>query len=296
MTDVPLISVLMPVRNAQRYVAQAIDSVLDQSVGDFELIITDDGSTDDTVKIVRQYAERDPRIRFDQQANAGTTRTLNRQITLARGEFLARMDADDISLPQRFEKQLAFLRERPDYVLVGCQALLIDPDGRIICPKRGTPAEHEEIDKLLLGLQWPLVHPAVLMRIDAVRRLKGYDEQHPVSQDHDLFLRLAEIGKLANLPDILLHYRQHFHSTVFTKSADHRHHLVEICRKAYVRRGLPLSDLKKPQVDHMDPISHRRNWAWWALESGNLSTARHHAAAVLRSAPLAPASWRLTYC
>ncbi|HXE55221.1 MAG TPA: glycosyltransferase family A protein, partial [Tepidisphaeraceae bacterium] len=128
MPELPQISVLMPVYNVERFVASAIDSILSQTFGDFELIITDDGSKDATPAIVQTYAARDSRVRLSQQPNAGITITLNRQIALARGPFLARMDGDDISLPTRFEKQLRFLQEHADHVLVGCQCLLIDPD------------------------------------------------------------------------------------------------------------------------------------------------------------------------
>src|SRR6185437_3505661 len=286
MPELPQISVLMPVYNVERFVASAIDSILSQTFGYFELIITDDGSKDATPAIVKAYAARDSRVRFSQQPNAGITITLNRQIALARGPFLARMDGDDISLPTRFEKQLRFLQEHADHVLVGCQCLLIDPDDRPICPKRNTEISHERIDELLLHQQWPLVHPAVMMRADAIARVGGYNERHRVNEDHELFLRLAEVGRLTNLPEVLFLYRQHFTSTVFSNVEAQVKEVLDICVRAHQRRGLPTpADLTSRAPEVLRTADHQFNWAWWALRSGNVSTARHYAAKVLRARP-----------
>src|ERR1700761_204383 len=128
----PLVSVLMPVFNAQRYVAAAVNSILDQTLGDFELIIVDDGSTDQSTAILRRLAGRDGRIRLISRPNTGYVVALNEALDAARGEFLARMDADDVSLPQRFEKQVQFLQENPDFVLVGTHVTTMDADGAMI--------------------------------------------------------------------------------------------------------------------------------------------------------------------
>src|SRR3954468_5693657 len=120
----PTVSVLLAVYNARRYLRQAIDSILAQTFTDFEFIIIDDGSTDDTLAILREYEKRDGRIRLISRPNKGLTTTLNEGLALARGEFLARMDGDDVALPTRFEKQVTYLRDHPECVLVGSRVLL----------------------------------------------------------------------------------------------------------------------------------------------------------------------------
>src|SRR4051794_24772902 len=112
----PPISVLLAVYNGGRYLRAAVDSILTQTFTDFEFIIIDDGSTDGSLATLREFAQRDPRINLVSRPNKGLTVTLNEGIALARGEFLARMDADDIALPQRFEKQIAYLRDHPECV------------------------------------------------------------------------------------------------------------------------------------------------------------------------------------
>jgi len=296
MVENPLVSVIMPVYNGRRYVKQAVDSVLAQTFTDFEFIIIDDGSNDGTDEILKRYAVADKRVRIITRTTQGVTRSLNEGLELAMGTLIARMDADDISKPTRFEKQVRFLKEHPDHVLVGCRCLLIDPDGYPICEKRDIALHHEQIDALLLKMMWPVVHPAVMMRASAVKQIGSYDLRYRTNQDHDLFLRLAEVGKLANLPEILLEYRQHFQSVGFTKVASQANTVVEIAKAANKRRGIPLPESipGKPQI--LRPMDHHRNWSWWALRAGNIATARRHALAMLVAAPLNRASWRALFC
>ena len=206
--DLP-ITVLLAVYNGQQYLREAIDSILSQTFRDFEFLIIDDGSTDNTLFILNEYARRDSRIKLVTRPNKGLTYTLNEGIFLARGEFLARMDADDICLPQRFEKQLAYLRQHPECVLVGSRVQLMDPEG---LPLREMSQEqsHQEIDDAHLNRGWPVVHPATMMRLSAIKQIGGYRDEFNTLEDLDLFLRLAEVGKLANLPDVLLRYRPAF--------------------------------------------------------------------------------------
>lgn len=296
MADVPLISVLMPAYNARRYLREAVDSILAQTFGDFEFIIIDDGSTDDTPAILKSYAARDRRIRIQSGPNEGVSASLNKALALARGEFVARMDADDVSLPTRFEKQVQFLQQRPNYVLVGSRCMLIDPDGFPICEKTDIAFEHEEIDSLLLRMSWPLVHPAVMIRTDALRKVGGYDTRYRTNQDHDLFLRLGEVGRLANLSEVLLNYRQHFQSVGATKLASQAMTVVDIVKAAHVRRSIPFKDPSSGAPVLLRPIDYRRNWWWWALQAGNIATARRQAWAMLRDAPWSGEAWRAMYC
>ncbi len=132
----PAVSVVMPLYNARRHLASALDSVLAQTFTDFEIIAVDDGSRDDTLDLLRQYESRDPRVRVLSRPNTGIVGALNDGMRLARADLIARMDGDDLCLPDRFEKQVAYLQQHPDCVLVGSQVLLIDPDGEPICPHR----------------------------------------------------------------------------------------------------------------------------------------------------------------
>jgi glycosyltransferase involved in cell wall biosynthesis len=290
----PPLTVLLSVHNGRRYLREAVQSILDQSFGDFEFLIINDGSTDDSLEILNEFAQSDSRIRIVSRANRGLTVTLNEGITLARGEFIARMDADDIALPDRLEKQLTYLQDNPECVLVGSRVLLVDPDGlpiREICNQQS----HEDIDYSLMTHGWPLVHPAVTLRASAVRAIGGYSEKYRTNQDHDLFLRLAEHGRLANLPDTLLKYRQHEKSISMGNVKKRIDPLEKILEEAHRRRGT-ISIVKKASPRALSKITHHQNWAWAALAAGHLATARKHALAAIAKMPLSLQSWRMLYC
>jgi hypothetical protein len=207
------------------------------------------------------------------------------------------MDSDDISMPDRFEKQLAYLREHPDCVAVGTRVVLIDPYGsRVEKPAHKTT--HEEIEaELLMGVGWALVHPSVMMRREQLIQVGGYREDLMVSEDLDLFLRLAEVGKLANLTDVLLQYRQHLGSVNYTKYEQQKAVKRQIVADAYRRRHLPMPQnwafRERKLLPH--PEQYRR-WGWAALRGGNLGVARRHAWSAIRQAPLSLDTWRLTAC
>jgi glycosyltransferase involved in cell wall biosynthesis len=297
MSDSPLISVILPVRDLRRYVSSAIDSILAQTLGDFELLAVDDGSTDGTSEVLLQYAKKDPRVRVLRGRADGIAKAMNMAVSEARGELVARMDGDDLSVPTRFEKQVRFLRENPQHVLVGSLCMMIDPEGRPICEKPGMPQTHEQIDVLLLEMKWPLVHPAVMIRANAIAKIGGYNERYRTVEDHDLFLRLAEIGKLANLGEVLLLYRQHFKSAMHTTVDLQRRTLMEIVTQACARRGIPVPEsVKYLPPELISELEHRRNWVWWALAAGNPGTARHHAWAVVRGLPFSKESWMAFLC
>lgn len=302
MADHPLVSVLMPAYNASRYVAEAVDSILAQTFADFEFLIVDDGSTDDTPQILKDYAARDGRIRVFTQPNGGVGAALNRGLSEARGEFIARMDADDVSLPHRLQREIDFLRGRPDCVLVGSRVLLIDADGEPLFEMPGIPLEHEQIDRLLMRADWAIVHPSTVMRREAVLRVGGYRADLVPVEDHDLFLRLAEIGRLANLPDVLLYYRKHPMNSVRVLADRRVGALSTVMNTAWERRGI--TDRTGyptilPDADRDDPrreLKQKRNWGWLCLRAGNVVAARKYAVAGLREAPLAYESWKLMVC
>jgi glycosyltransferase involved in cell wall biosynthesis len=209
---------VMAVHNGERFLAEAIESILCQSFRDFEFLIIDDGSVDNSRTILDAYAAQDFRIRLTSQPNRGLTPSLNIALQAAKGEFVARFDADDVSLPKRLEQQLFALQADPNLVLVGSEVELISDEGHYL-GARGHATDHREIRKrLLLGDGGALTHPAVMMRQSCVRAISGYDESFPVGQDLDLFLRLSEIGMVRNLPDTLLLRRQHSSSINNTRS------------------------------------------------------------------------------
>lgn len=302
MSDAPLVSVVMPVYNCRQYVARAIDSVLAQTFGDFELLIIDDGSTDATPEILWRYAADDARVRVLTRPHGGVGAALNAGLAESRGKMIARMDADDICLPDRFTRQLDFLSNHPDHVLVGARVLLIDPDGDPLYEMEDIPEAHEQIDRMLLEARWAIVHPTVMMRREAVTRVGGYGDDLVPVEDHDLFLRLAEIGRLANLPDVLLHYRRHAMSSVRLLADRRVASLRRVMEAAWERRGLLDRSgfpIILPDIDRDDPrrdVKQRRRWGWLCLQSGNLPTARKYALVGIREDPFSSESWRLIYC
>lgn len=214
----PRVSVLMPVYNGEPYLSEAVDSILAQSFADFEFIIVDDGSTDNTWPILQEYAAREPRIVLTRNdANVGLARSLNKGLELAQGEYVARMDADDISLPRRLATQVAFLDEYPDIGVVGSFVQLIDEDGAL-----GAVWHYPTMPGLLLwslSFHSPLAHPSVVFRRRLVEEVGGYDEALLANQDRDLWHRLSSLTRLSNLPDVLLLYRQH-PDTISQRQAD----------------------------------------------------------------------------
>ena len=293
----PAVSVLMPVYNAQRYLTAAMASVLDQTFRDFELIVVDDGSTDSSPAILGRYAAADARVRLVSRPNTGYVPALNEALALARAPLVARMDADDVSLPTRFEKQVAYLAANPDCVLLGTHVVQMDADGDVIGPMSDVAFGHDMIDADLLGRGWPIVHPTVMMRPEAVRQVGGYDPSLCPNEDHDLFLRLAEVGRVENLPEVLLHYRRHAASESTLKRAWSPDLVTRIIVDACRRRGIPVPLAATANAAVPEPLADlERGWAWQAVRARNLSTARKYALHTLRRRPLSADSWRLALC
>ncbi len=291
-----LISILMPVFNAQGYLRLALESVLAQTLPYFEVVVIDDGSTDESPTILRELAGRDSRMRVWRQDNQGIVAALNTGLGLARGEYVARMDADDIAVPQRLERQMAYMSARSDCVAVGSQVIFIDRDGDEIGPKPDLKESHAEIDAALMAGAWPMVHPAVMMRTAVVRGIGGYRD-FKTWEDHDLFLRLAEAGQLVNLKEPLLRYRLHLGSVVHQRMDSKATVLAEVLQDARRRRGLSaMAERELPVYRELTPAEHERNWVWWALAGGNAKAARKHARGALRKAPMNRESWRALYC
>jgi glycosyltransferase involved in cell wall biosynthesis len=199
----PTVSVLMAAYNAEKHIRQAVDSILCQTLTDFEFVIVDDGSTDQTPFILRSYA--DPRIRLFSQPHSGLVASLNRCLSLAAGQYLARMDADDASCPSRLEAQHAFLESHPEIGLLGACCLQMDESGAPV--KLYTyPTEDGEIRRTLRS-DCPFCHSVVMFRPGCIGRVGGYRSRIGPAEDYDLWLRISEHFALANLPHTLHAYR-----------------------------------------------------------------------------------------
>ena len=198
----PALTVLMPVYNGEKYLGQAVESILDQTFAGFDLLIIDDCSSDRSVDIIRSY--RDSRIRLVQNdRNRGLIGTLNEGIELAERSYIARMDQDDISMPERLRKQIEFMETHPEVAVCGCWAVEIDENGNSL-RKRETPVGPQMVKDC-----WrpsPIIHPSAFMRT-AIAKKYTYDKNFIDAEDYELWLRIAKDHPIDNIPEYLLHYR-----------------------------------------------------------------------------------------
>jgi glycosyltransferase involved in cell wall biosynthesis len=284
------------VRNGGAFLAEAVESILGQDFREFEFVIVDDGSTDDTPRQLKKYAADDSRVRLFRQEGVGIVGALNCGMEQARGELIARMDADDFAVKERLGKQVAHLAANPNCVAVGSRILLIDSDGwpiRQMCEER----THKEIDAAnLRGGGAAINHPAVMFRAKTFRDLGGYRAEMIYAEDLDLWLRMAEVGELYNLPDVLLHYRMHAKSIGHDKAIQQHRQWRRAAEEAIKRRGAGVPETKPLDEKACGAADHHIRWAWWALMAGNVRTARKHAMAGLRLRPWSRETWRLAAC
>ena len=209
MSSSPAISVVLPVYNAEAYVSEAVESILAQTFTDFELIIINDGSTDGSRAILRELATRDTRIVLIERPNGGLVSALNDSLEMARAELIARMDADDVAMPERFALQHARMIEEPELAVLGGFFNIIDRDGAIIRLYDNLPLTPAAAMRFVKH-GCPVHHPAVMMRRDAVLKAGGYRKAFCHAEDYDLWLRMSDLGHaIANLPQPLLNYREH---------------------------------------------------------------------------------------
>lgn len=208
----PLVSVIMSVHNGEPYLREAIDSILAQSLTDFEFLIVNDYSSDNSRKIIVSYD--DSRVRLvDNSTNLGLTKSLNKALALSRGQYVARMDADDRSHKERLAKQVEFLNENPRVAVVGTQIQPIDAEGKAI--RKG--GSRKAVDPVALAWHWifdnPLAHSTTLFRREIIwEKMKGYDETFRTSQDFELWSRVAHLYEVCNLDEVLVDFRLHENS------------------------------------------------------------------------------------
>src|SRR4030042_607059 len=200
----PKVTVVMSVFNGEKYLMKAVNSILKQTYEDFEFLIINDGSSDRTKEILESY--KDHRIKIiNNEKNIGLTKSLNKGLNLAKGEYIARQDADDISLPRRLEIQVKFLDKKPDCALVGCAYYQINENGELGSIIK-VLSKDSDIREGLKKQNW-FGHGCIMMRKDAVQAVGGYDEKYKFSQDYDLWLRMAEVYKVANIEAPLFCWR-----------------------------------------------------------------------------------------
>ena len=295
----PAASVVIPVYNTARYLERAIDSVLNQTFTDFELLLLDDGSTDGSSAILDRYQACDSRCRVFHNHNRGVITTRNEGNSMARADIIFLMDSDDICMPDRFEKQFTYLSEHPECVAVGSRILLIDQDDMPIM-HMGDKLTHEEIDSTnISGEAACFFQPTVAVRKSAVEKVGGYRAEYRRAEDFDLFLRLAEVGTLTNLPDVLLKYRQHLSSIGYLHGNEQADTAIRSIKDACNRRGIEYREPSagdQSNIDRSDAASAYRKWAWWALGAGFLPTARKYAGMAIKAAPFSRETWRLCAC
>ena len=202
------ISVIMSVYNGEEYIAEAVDSVLNQSFKDFELIVINDCSTDKTAEILKQYEALDTRVKVHtNEVNLRLPSSLNKAISLSEGKYIARMDADDICMPDRLEKQFAFMEANPDVALSSCRFMTLKK-GVVSSGGCGGKTDNESLKALLLVTN-PILHPGIIAKADVIREL-GYDKSFTCTEDMELWSRFVMAGhKIEIQPEYLMIYRLH---------------------------------------------------------------------------------------
>jgi len=298
----PALSVVLPVFNGGSYLEEAILSIRNQSFKDFEFIIVNDGSTDQSLDFIKRHAYEDARIVVIDRENRGLVTSLNEGVNIARGELIARMDADDVALADRLSNQYEYMCLNSGVVAAGTGYLLIDEDGdpiRIFRPLTNDPDLQQQ------GLQryTPICHPTAIFRKKEFLEVGGYREVSMLAEDLDLWLRMGELGKLGNLSDVLVKYRQHSASLSESKQLQQLAVMHRVVLEAYERRGLSVEgNLSQPLMpwrstgSEDDNYSQLIRYGWWAWSEGYSSTAQKYAARAVVCNPLNKEGWMLLYC
>jgi glycosyltransferase involved in cell wall biosynthesis len=244
MNNNPKISVLMPAYNTEKYISEAIESILNQTFRDFEFIIIDDCSTDGTWEIIQEYAKIDNRIiALRNEKNLKICKTLNRGIEIAKGKYIARMDADDWSYPDRLEKQFKFMEENADIAISGGTMEVCDEKLKVLNQRKYNLTD-EKIRKKLFRYS-PFSHPLVIYKTELAEKINGYDEFFYVAQDYDFYFRIGRQGKFANLKDRLLKLRTHPKSSSLKQARIQEKFTLTIRKKAVREYGYKMSLVDK---------------------------------------------------
>jgi glycosyltransferase involved in cell wall biosynthesis len=250
----PLVSVVMPVRNGDLYLAEAIESILEQTYQNFEFIIINDASDDQTPQILTHYQKQDARIVvLHNRKNLGVAASLNKGIDVTKGTYIARMDADDISMPDRLSKQVAFLEKHTHIGVLGTAIRYVKDDqlGKVI-----TYRNNSFVLKWECLIHNPVAHPTVLMRSDVIHKAGRYSEQHPHTEDYELWSRLIFKHKIkfANINQVLLHYR--IHAASVTRNNQEIHFILnQNVSKRNIHNYYPVTDAEVAALKRFSPPS-----------------------------------------
>lgn len=257
----PLVSVVLPVFNGEVYLKAAVESILSQSYINFELIVIDDGSADNSFQILNGV--KDARTQLARHSNRGLAATLNKGIELARGEYIVRQDQDDLSFPDRLAKQVAYMESHPECALVGTWAQIMQGD-RLMERYHRHPACPSELRYQLL-FNNPFVHSSVMLRKSALEAVGGYstDQTRQPPEDYELWSRLSRHSEVANLPEVLVHYREVPGSMSRVGPSPFRDNVIKICiENLSVASGAPPTDpdlIMIATVLHGGEVSRRPN-------------------------------------
>lgn len=253
MTKAATVSVLMPVFNGAPYLREAIESVLGQSYGHFEFIIVDDGSTDESPQILHHFANVDPRIRLLSKMNSGISDTLNLGLHEASGDWIVRLDADDLMLPNRIERQLEFARADSTLGGVGSFFDIIDEEGRIVMTIEPLPQSRVQLAELMRRRRpIPYTHPTTMFRRDVALALNGYRKIHEPCEDMDLFGRMILCGRpLIVQPEVLTRYRVHCGSISRQRTKD------QVLRAQFIAHNFYQKRDGKPELDYETYLRRR---------------------------------------
>lgn len=266
MPSSPILSVVVSAYQAEAYVERSLNSVLDQDLRDLELIVVDDGSTDATAQILAALSVRDSRVRVIRQDNGGLTAALSRACAEARGEFIARHDADDISLPGRLSRQVAALQADTDLAFVSCWSRAVGPRDELLYEIERHLDPQAATMGIASGTDGPPGHGSVMMRAAAYRSVGGYREEFRYAQDWDLWLRLAHVGLLAYLPSFLYCFRV-AESSISAHRRSQQLRLAALARRCHAARVRGWSEAEwlaearrvsaepAPRSGHQDPGS-----------------------------------------
>jgi GT2 family glycosyltransferase len=292
----PQVAVIMSAHNAERFLRPAVQSILEQTFTDFEFVVIDDGSTDRTKEILDEYAASDERLRVISRPRTGYPKALIEGIAASSAPLIARMDADDVSMPRRLEWQVRAFEADPKLVLLGGAYEYIDEAGRKI--RRWEPAfDHDTLDRDAMERGNPFCHPLVMFRRDVYEQLGGYDPALEPAEDLDLWLRMAERGRVACLPDLLLQYRQHAGSVSQQKQTRQLEMIALARQRAGERRKVAVSTHVEPwrpiSDDAEATFKSIMQFGWWAWNSRQRRTALVYGMKALGRRPFSPAAWKL---